>query len=264
MDLDSVLILEPGAEFTVTSHAAHSWCSILIPDRLREPFSAETQPPPSTRPCSRLLPADPATMKRLRRTVLQLIDCVRVDPDVLVPPAAVRQMQAELMAACRPFLSPDPPRRAFTGRPRFHRGSLLHQIRRVLDAEAPTFPSVGQLASAVDVSERTLRNVFQDYFGVPPQRYLTIYRLHQVRAALQSADPDATTVTAVAAQFGFWEFGRFAASYRRIFAERPSETLRLGRRKSTGPSLARPAHLNSVPWGILRSSGALAGSDHNG
>jgi AraC-like DNA-binding protein len=41
-----------------------------------------------------------------------------------------------------------------------------------------------------------------------------------------TADPDDTTVTAVARKWGFGHYGRFAADYQRRFGRKPSETLR--------------------------------------
>ena len=59
-----------------------------------------------------------------------------------------------------------------------------------------------------------------------PMRFLLRRRMHLARRALREADPAATTVTAIATQFGFWELGRFAAEYRILFNEPPSATLR--------------------------------------
>ena len=59
-----------------------------------------------------------------------------------------------------------------------------------------------------------------------PMRFLLRWRMHLARRVLREADPAATTVTAIAMQFGFWELGRFAAEYRTLFAEPPSATLR--------------------------------------
>jgi AraC family ethanolamine operon transcriptional activator len=86
--------------------------------------------------------------------------------------------------------------------------------------------SVEQLATAAGVSERTLRDAFLRYFGVPPVQYLNRRSLHQVRKALLAADPSAATVTEIATQFGVWQFGRLARDYRFLFGELPSETLR--------------------------------------
>jgi AraC family ethanolamine operon transcriptional activator len=85
---------------------------------------------------------------------------------------------------------------------------------------------VEQLAAAAGVSERTLRDAFQHYFGLAPLRYLNRRTLHQVRSALKAADPSAATVTSIATKFGVWELGRFARDYRVLFGELPSQTLR--------------------------------------
>lgn len=45
--------------------------------------------------------------------------------------------------------------------------------------------SVHRLSSALGVSERTLRNGFQDLYGMSPSKYLKTVRMHRVRRALQ-------------------------------------------------------------------------------
>jgi len=86
--------------------------------------------------------------------------------------------------------------------------------------------SVEQLATAAGVSERTLRDAFQQYFGVAPMQYLNRRTLHQVRRALKAADPSMATVTGIATEFGVWQLGRFARDYRVLFGDLPSQTLR--------------------------------------
>jgi AraC family ethanolamine operon transcriptional activator len=85
---------------------------------------------------------------------------------------------------------------------------------------------VGELAAAADVSERTLRTAFHEYFGVGPVRYLLLRQLHQVHRALSGADPEEATVSKILVEHGEWEFSRFASRYRQLFGESPSETLR--------------------------------------
>jgi transcriptional regulator GlxA family with amidase domain len=86
--------------------------------------------------------------------------------------------------------------------------------------------TLGDLARAAGVSERTLHEGFRQVYGTTPMRRLKRLRLEAVRAALEAADPAADSVSAIAARFGFFQFGRFAGDYRAAFGERPSDTLR--------------------------------------
>jgi transcriptional regulator GlxA family with amidase domain len=66
--------------------------------------------------------------------------------------------------------------------------------------------------------------------------------MHLARRALRVADPAATTVTEIATNFGFWEFGRFSVVYRSLFGETPSATLR------RPPEDARAPKSAGSPW----------------
>ncbi|MFD1692393.1 helix-turn-helix domain-containing protein [Azotobacter chroococcum] len=76
------------------------------------------------------------------------------------------------------------------------------------------------LCVAAGASERTLRNVFNHYLGMSPHRYLMMHRLHTIRGAILQARPG-DTITDICAQYGVWDFGRFAGHYRTYFGELP-------------------------------------------
>jgi transcriptional regulator GlxA family with amidase domain len=95
-------------------------------------------------------------------------------------------------------------------------------VREHLDESLP----MAQLCDVTGVSERSLRNACHAVCGTSPKRYLTLRRLEAVHRALAQATPGQTTVTRVAADFGFFELGRFAGVYSSVFGERPSDTLR--------------------------------------
>ena len=59
-----------------------------------------------------------------------------------------------------------------------------------------------------------------------PKRCLLAERLQGVRRALRDSDRTRSTVTSIATGYGFYELGRFAATYKEAFGEAPSETLR--------------------------------------
>ena len=91
--------------------------------------------------------------------------------------------------------------------------------------------TVAGLASAAGVSERTLHLGFRRFRGTTPMGALLALRLHEARRLLRDPEPG-TTVARVAAEVGFHQFGRFAAAYREMFGELPSDTLRASRRLS--------------------------------
>jgi AraC-like DNA-binding protein len=81
----------------------------------------------------------------------------------------------------------------------------------------------GEEAEAVIA--RTLNVCCHDHLGMGPKHYLLLRRLHMVRRALRESTPAETTVTEVATQYGFWQFGRLAVEYKALFGEAPSATL---------------------------------------
>jgi len=86
---------------------------------------------------------------------------------------------------------------------------------------------VGDIARAADVTPRALQLSFRRHLGTSPMAYLRRIRLELARSDLKDAVPgDGTTVTSVAAKWGFSQLGRFAASYRAAFHESPKDTLR--------------------------------------
>ena len=90
----------------------------------------------------------------------------------------------------------------------------------------PTQPvSVRDVRAASGVSLRTLEYAFRERLGITPKGYITAVRLNAARRALAGAPPS-MTIGEIANHWGFWHMGGFAADYRKMFGELPSETRR--------------------------------------
>lgn len=93
--------------------------------------------------------------------------------------------------------------------------------------------SVADLCRVARVSERSLRYAFRDELDLSPLAFIRRLRLHAARRELMNAGAAIQGVADVAYRQGFLELGRFAADYRRLFGELPSETL--ARRRAVLP-----------------------------
>ncbi len=84
---------------------------------------------------------------------------------------------------------------------------ILNRVEGFLEANTDAPIYIADLCVAAGVSERTLVNVFH-------------------RRALRTSDPGTTSVSEMASLFGFWHFGRFAADFKTLFGQTPSNLLR--------------------------------------
>jgi AraC-like DNA-binding protein len=114
---------------------------------------------------------------------------------------------------------------------------LPRDVRRAIDfieAHLTSPITIADIVAATGVPGRTLFKHFRDYKGVSPIRYLRNARFQSVRDALSKAQPEQSSVTGIAASWGFVHPGRFSVEYRRRFGESPSETLKRRRRAFFG------------------------------
>ena len=98
------------------------------------------------------------------------------------------------------------------------RREVVERAEAYLRADAGRRVPLAKVCRLLGLSERGLRNAFYD--------------LEEARRALIQQDGRSTSVTVVATRYGFYELGRFAATYRHAVGEAPSETLRGTSRKS--------------------------------
>ncbi len=105
---------------------------------------------------------------------------------------------------------------------------LALQAAKMLDSPqgcAQSTPGVGQLALRLGISDRHLRRIFQDRFGVSPLQYLQTRRLLSAKQLLTDT---ALPVAQVAALSGFSSVRRFNAAFAAHYALNPGRLRREG------------------------------------
>jgi AraC-like DNA-binding protein len=170
-----------------------------------------------------LAPAAPPLL-RLRKLHDAANHLADTAPDILANPEIARAMEqasVEAMVFCLAGSYSENARN-----PNRHRAGVMRRLEDALMANPAQPLYMAELSAQVGASYWTLRNCCLEYFGMSPNRYLWLRRMHLARRALRRASPERTTVTEIAADCGFWEFGRFSVAYRSLFGELPSAALR--------------------------------------
>lgn len=84
--------------------------------------------------------------------------------------------------------------------------------------------SIDDLVTVTGVSPRSLHEGFRKFRGQSPLNFLRSLRLENARKELLNADGE--SVTAIATKWGFTQLGRFSVTYKEVYGESPSETIR--------------------------------------
>lgn len=110
-----------------------------------------------------------------------------------------------------------------------HRESLRNRARLARRAESwlrdrlTDAVQIPDLCLALRVSRRELEYAFRSAFDQSPRDFLQALRLNAIRSTLRRGE---RPVLQAALDYGITHPGRFAAQYRALFHERPSETYR--------------------------------------
>jgi AraC family ethanolamine operon transcriptional activator len=221
-----VVTIDPGQEGDHMSAADYLMVGLAVDgDFFRECAAVLGGFDPDERLLGRLaVTPPPASCRALTAHLSELLDLVEARPDLFAQPRARRAVEQECVRRVVELIAQS------TGGDRTQPWSTNRErlVRRADDymrafLEEPL--SLLDLCREVGVSERTLHYAFREVRGLSPMAYFQACRLNAVRQELKAAAAGTATVREVAQRWGFWHTGEFAAAYRRLFGELPSQTL---------------------------------------
>lgn len=228
MSHESFLVHGNRADYYSKTPTGFEW--VLLPfktDAILHTIAALTQqePPEFRENCLSIRP--PASvMTTVQRLLIDAVATAQHHPGVLTSHKALRSLERSIHIIIAMALARDHP--GFSrryGRTKLSRSHVLRLVEAYLNAHLSEPVYLADLCAATGVSERTLQLVFLESYGVSPLQYLKLWRLNLARQRLRDGAREQTRVTDVALDCGFWELGRFAADYKALFGESPSQTL---------------------------------------
>ena len=219
-----IAVLPPGSDFVFANQVPHKWISFTVgldrlPPRVIDRFDEQIE-----LHVAALLAAEEARFAKLVRLALNASlsrSPIESAPSFRCP----TNVEGELIGALTATV-------ASSGPYGFNRergdGRHYHAIVRNTLAGIPdkVIVHVDDLCRLIGIKERTLQRSFSEIFRMPPKRYLQLRQLNQVHAALCAAEAQGQLVMDILMRHGITELGRFAAEYRALFGELPSQTIR--------------------------------------
>ena len=238
---DRMIVFRRGSEGHKRSSGASQWGAIALShDDAAAAGSTingrELLAPPSTH----VVKPPPLLLSELVNLHQAAARLAQGAPDILASPEVTRAIEQALTRVLVLCLSEG--QAIKVGGAHWRHAAVLRRLEDFLEENCNRPLYTAELCAAAAVSDRTLRDLCHEHLGMGPGRYLWLRRMHMARRALRTADLACATVTEIATNYGFWELGRFAVTYRSLFGESPSATLR------RPPEDPRPQEIASSPW----------------
>jgi len=222
----SVMVYSPGSEIDAQSRPGFDVYTLSYPGSILDELAQMFEIPSFRKliEATDLITAKASKLSKCREQTKHILSAIKENPLKLNSKAMLDEMRFSLSQQLISTL--------VFSRPEYHKPSYrkrdrgLRRAKAYLSEHGEEPITVRDLCGVTEVSERTLRYAFLEQFGVSPKSYLLAMRLNGVRRQFSHADPSSATIAGVANHWGFWHMGKFAADYRRLFGELPSETLR--------------------------------------
>jgi AraC family ethanolamine operon transcriptional activator len=222
----SVMIYSPGSEIDAQSRPGFDVYTLSYPESLLDELAQMFEIPSFRKliEATDLITTEGSDLSKCREQTKHILSATKEQPLKLNSKAMLDEMRFSLSQQLMSTLVFS--RREYNKPSYRKRDRALRRAKEYLREFAQEPITVRDLCRATEVSERTLRYAFLEQFGVSPKSYLMAIRLNGVRRHLNDADPSLARIADLANRWGFWHMGQFAADYRRLFGELPSETLR--------------------------------------
>ncbi len=223
---NNFVLLPPGGQFVFSVDRSRTWFAISMPRAIVEAlcFNNNNLRNRLTERRASLLPLTPDQNRELIARAERMHALASEGPcDALIEAA-----EADLLSTVRHVLSNETSEQ---------RAKLDNAALKANDTVMRALSSLGngelgdgwyveEMAEAAHVHPRTLLRAFRRVIGMGPVRYLRLRQLNFIRQQLYCATDDRLTVTQIMQAAGASDMGRASGSYKILFGELPSETLR--------------------------------------
>jgi AraC family ethanolamine operon transcriptional activator len=222
---DSIMVFPPGEGLDAVSFKGFKVYTLSFSEQLLDAAGDQIGLPLVCELLkgSEVVVAEPSSIEDLRRLLQKLCRELMKKPSLIENRWFLHDVVSELPRKLFHALSSYEDWNGIQSYCRRHR--VMRRVEEYIAENQHEPLTVHELCRIAESSERTLRYAFHKRFGVSPKSYLNALRLNGVRRELRQCRSDRIMISDIANDWGFWHMGQFAADYRKLFGELPSETL---------------------------------------
>lgn len=224
---DTAIVWRPGVAYDGISPAGYRWATAILPERDVYDLVPQEAPAPDGRVPLRIAPLPRA----IRTRATGLLETQRAweapgrEPLDREAAAGLCRGWGDLVQWALRSASPVTPR---TGA--LNAAAIVTGAERAFLARLASDIYVEDVCAKLGVATRTFEAAFKHVLGLRPMHYVEILRAHAVFRELRRTDARTpASVRDVELRCGVRHGARFAARYRAIFGENPTQTLRASR-----------------------------------
>lgn len=225
----SIFVLRPGEEFVLHRPAHMELLAVTVDEARFDHLLAELPDAKHLRALLRHTSIDVATaeLAEMKSLLVAMFVWAEGATEYVLPPRSDLAMEGLIHSGLLRVL------RGSSGKGKRTNGMsayvLVSECHRITMARSDFPPTIEDLCTSLRVSRRSLQDGFQKVAETTPVDYLRSMRLNLVRHTLLKTSSQQTSVGDIASRAGFSHMSHFAAAYKRLFAELPSQTLRADR-----------------------------------
>ncbi|NMG74962.1 helix-turn-helix domain-containing protein [Aromatoleum diolicum] len=225
--LDSVITLKGGDELDYRTARSHDIVAVTTDSQAFIDYAlhVEHRDIEAEIGKQRIIATTSEQAATLRGFLLTVLASLEATPELLRHPQMRKGLEQAIYGSLIAAIAPreDTPRAATPCRTR---QLIVDRAREYMRSHIDEPITVADLCTELEVSRRTLQYSFQDILNLNPVSFLRALRLNGVRRELKKAEPASHQIADIAARWGFWHLSHFAADYKAMFGELPSDTLR--------------------------------------
>lgn len=219
-------VLPPNSDFTLATTGSHRWMTITMPIGLFEAHAATIGRGDLARICNekRVISSPKQLVNGFAASAASTAALVR-DGGMTMPGRSAKDLLADLLTQLCAVISGSYNEISLPTRKSRSTSEAMTKALEYVRGQQWGGTTVEDLASAADVTSRTLLRMFRQQLGIGPASYLKMRQLNIVRRALRGELGSSSKITNIMSEHGVTEFGRFASEYKALFGERPSDTV---------------------------------------